>query len=279
MNPPTPENPTPPARGSRRDMLLGGLGGLAAGLVGGGAGGVMYGRRAAGLAGDDLSPPVRATRSLFDTYAQCGEDRILSWLLTATPLQLKTVSYLDIGTHDPIWSNNTYLFYAAGGRGVLMEPNPALADRIRSERPDDKLLTAGVGITDATEMDYYMFNDDQLNTFDKEYADRIVKDAGRKLEKVVKLPLININRVIAEHMSGTAPDCLSIDVEGLDLVILKTLDFDRYRPKVVCTETLKTTTFDHDPEIPKLMDAKGYELWGRTFANSIFMDRKVIPRK
>lgn len=31
-------------------------------------------------------------------------------------------------------------------------------------------------------------------------------------------------------------DFLSIDVEGLDLIILKAIDFERFKPKLVCIE-------------------------------------------
>lgn len=267
----------------RRQFVVGGLAGLLSGAACNRRSDSASDSPAVGDTGSpdpSLDPPRRLTRAIFDTFAQCGEDLIMSWLLTKTPLHLERVNYLDIGTHDPIKSNNTYSFYCGGGRGVLMEPNPTLADRLRAERPEDKLLSAGVGIDDTPELDFYMFDDDQLNTFDKEYAERMQRPpASRKLLKVIKVPLLPINRVIAERMGGIAPDALSIDVEGLDLAILRTLDFAKYRPKVICTETLKTTTFDHDPEIGLLLKSKGYELWGRTFANSIFMDGSLIPRK
>ena len=268
----------------RRSFVLGGLAGLVAGSA------CNHRAEPAAHAGPSplanpgpdpsLDPPRRLTRAVFDSYAQCGEDLIMSWLLTKAPLHLTRPTYLDIGTHDPIKSNNTYGFYCDGGRGVLMEPNPALADRIRAERPEDRLLSVGVGVDDTPELDFYMFDDDQLNTFDREYAERVQKaPANRKLLRVIKVPLLPINRVIAEHFGGTAPDALSIDVEGLDLAILRTLDFGKYRPKVICTETLKTTTFDHTPEIGKLLESKGYELWGRTFANSVVLDKGLVDRK
>jgi hypothetical protein len=80
-----------------------------------------------------------------------------------------------------------------------------------------------------------------------------VREKGYKIEKVLKIPLVRIDRVIAEHFGGAAPDYLSIDVEGLEFEILKTLDLTRYRPKVVCIETLFANTLEHNPEITKYM--------------------------
>ncbi len=278
-DPKTEKVDTPPAGMCRRDLLVGGF----TGFLAGGGGGVAIGRS---LNPANAEPAIKAPdsfglgweRALHVTFSQCGEDLIASWLLTNGPLNIAKPTYLDIGTHDPVLSNNTYTFYLRGGRGVLMEPNPTLAERIRKERPEDTLLVAGVGIDDSEGMDFYMFNDSQLNTFDKEYAERMQSKRGQKLERVIRVPLININRVIAEHLQGQAPDLLSIDVEGLDLAILETLDFKRYRPKVICVETIITTKYERNAAIPNLLDANGYELWGMTFANSIFLDRTVLPK-
>ena len=63
------------------------------------------------------------------------------------------------------------------------------------------------------------------------------------------MPLVNINKIMQEQFHG-APSLLCIDTEGLDLDILKTLDFTRFRPAIVCVETLKigtTRVRDGDP--------------------------------
>jgi Methyltransferase FkbM domain len=116
-----------------------------------------------------------------------------------------------------------------------------------------------------------------LNTFSKEEAEIIVsKSRGqRSIEKVVKLPLVNINAIIENHFPK-APDFVSIDTEGLDLEILKSLDFDRYRPAVLCVETLILGTMRVKTEILELMKAKGYSIRGGTFVNTIFVDDSLI---
>jgi len=208
------------------------------------------------------------------TYAQSGEDVVM--YILARSLNTPQPSYLDIGAADPIQLSNTYFLYLAGGRGVLVEPNPAYGNQIRKVRPEDKLLPAGIGISDATEADYYMFNGDGLNTFDPEQAQLVTKRPEIKLEKVIKMPLVNINRAISENFGGNCPDIVSIDIEGLDLPVLKTLDFTKYRPKIVCAETLITHSSKHNPETTPFMISKGYEVRGMTFANTIYVDSKIL---
>lgn len=87
------------------------------------------------------------------------------------------------------------------------------------------------------------------------------------------MPLIPINTVIAEHFSGKAPDFLSIDIESLDLPILRTLDFDRFRPRVICAETVVPMAGRMAPDITAFLTTRGYEPRAMTFANTLYVDR------
>jgi FkbM family methyltransferase len=237
----------------RRDFLVG----AAAGVTGTGAIGLFKEERR------DLNP----------SYAQSGEDVIVASLFDY--LRIEKPTYLDIGAYLPIFANNTYLFYQQGSRGVLVEPNIDLIRGLRSKRPGDTVLNVGVGLTGEGQSDYYCMSLAQWNTFDKDEAERrVTKTGGQvKIEKVVPMPLVPINRIMAEF--GT-PDFLSIDIESLDLAVLKTLDFDRFRPKVICTETLIALTLQMETETTKFMESKGYEVRGMTAANTIYIDRPLL---
>lgn len=276
----------------RRDFLTGSLLGLAAGA------GLT---RLAAFLGDDPAPatprarpktagprpappgPVpRPARKLppwvRSSVSEQGEDLVLMRIFKA--LKMPRPSYLDIGSHDPIRFNNTYKLYTNGSRGVLVEPNPFFCDKSKKARPGDKVLNIGIGITDQQAADYYIIRDRSLlNTFSKQQADRLVKISGpRAIEKVIKMPLVNINKVIAQHFKK-APDLISIDVEGLDLDIIKSLDFEKYRPAVFCVETLEFNTRQLKTEIHQLMHARGYEVRAGTWVNTIFVDGKLLQKK
>jgi hypothetical protein len=59
------------------------------------------------------------------SYSQAGEDKILRLMFQS--FEKRNITYLDIGTNDPVSINNTYLFYLNGGGGVCVEPNPTNA--------------------------------------------------------------------------------------------------------------------------------------------------------
>jgi hypothetical protein len=119
---------------------------------------------------------------------------------------------------------------------------------------------------------------DALNTFDKEVAEayKTKTEGVHFIEKVIKIPLVHINDVMAKHFKGGAPDFLSIDCEGFDLRILRALDFDRYRPSIICAETLVFATHKVEKEIPTLLESKGYVVRGGTFVNTVFVDKRRL---
>ncbi len=199
-----------------------------------------------------------------ESYSQMGEDLVLHDLLH-DGMKIQRPTYVDIGAADPVQASNTYLLHESGGHGVLVEPNPAYLARLRRYRPHDVIVEAGVGITDDVSADYYVIRDAPMrNTFSKGDVEYLRKRAGGEVvERVVKMPLIALNRLIAEKL-GAAPDLLSTDVEGLDIGILQTLDFQRYRPAVIIAETPPRGP------IPDLLASKGYEIRGATMFNVIF---------
>jgi hypothetical protein len=153
--------------------------------------------------------------------------------------------------------------------------------RLRSVRPKDTVLEIGIGPRDEI-ADYYLIGDDthdggDCNTFSKEQAERFVEESnGRwRILEVRKVPLVNINRVIAEQFGG-ALDLLSSDTEGYDIEILRSLDFTRFRPAVVCVEVNAPGNSDGS-EITKLLHSNGYRTVGCTFVNTVFVDDRRRP--
>ncbi len=208
------------------------------------------------------------------SYSQMGEDLVLHDMLHLL-MKLERPSYLDIGAADPINVNNTYLLYQTGSRGVLVEPNPTYVEKLRRVRPLDVVVGAGIGVDETQAADYYVIRGrPMLNTFSTEEVARLQKESREPVvEKVLKMPLLSLNHVIATHL-GKAPDLLSTDVEGLDAAILRTLDFERYRPAVIIAETVCMKTPRENSEITDLLLSRGYVVRGGSVYNTIYADPK-----
>lgn len=216
-----------------------------------------------------IAPPPYVPAS----YSQAGEDAVLRFLFEDK--KMKKISYLEIGTNIPDTGNNTYLFYRNGSRGVCVEADKTLIPQITQVRPEDKILNVGVSISNAKEAEFYIFNISGINTFDKEEAEKRAAYGTYKLVEVVKVPLVDINTLIAQNFDKY-PDLLSIDIEGLDLDVLKSLDYEKYPLPVICVETCvysENHIRPKDPAIAEFILSKGYEIYADTYINTIFVNK------
>jgi len=211
------------------------------------------------------------SENLKISYSQCGEDLILQFLFRV--LGISKVSYLDIGAHHPTYLSNTYLFYENGGHGVCVEPDPSLFDEFGKKRPRDTHLNCGVGIS-AGEADFFVMSISTLNTFSKEEAERYQSYGQQRIVKTIRMELKTTNEIIERNFEN-CPNLVSLDVEGMDYLILQNFDFKKYRPEVFCLETLSYTENKSErklTEIIDLMHENGYMTYADTYINTIFVD-------
>jgi len=270
---------------NRRDFLIGAASGASSAVLLGAAARAMSDRPAARKV-QASSPPVAPAGAagkrvpepdpLYEgrrSFAQQGEDLILYNLLHHE-LKLETPTYLDIGAGDPVLSNNTYALYCTGSRGVLVEPNPMLVEKLKAVRPGDVVVAAGIGVKATTEADYYVIRGRwPLNTFSRDDVAELRRQSTEDpVEKVIKIPLMQINRLIADHFQH-APDLLSIDIEGMDLAVLRSLDYRAHRPAAICAETKKPWMSHDRTPIARLLRPKGYVACAGSLYNTIFVDR------
>lgn len=219
------------------------------------------------------------TLNAYATYSQVGEDRIISYLFHS--LNIPLPSYLDIGTNEPIISNNTFLLYDKGCKGVCIEPDPEMVKVIKRKRPKDIVLNVGIGITETSDAAFYLFPG-KLNgwsTFSEVEAGIREAESGLKA-KIIPIPLKNINDIIATYFNPY-PNFISLDVEGLDLDILKSLDFDRFQPEVICVETISFSITNTEEKLDDIMDfmhSKGYFTYADTHVNTIFCKKSLFNK-
>lgn len=212
------------------------------------------------------------------SYSQSGEDLIIEQVFMV--LGTKQVTYLDLGANHPTRFSNTYLFYRKGGRGVCVEPDPILQPLFRKWRKRDTLLTCGVGPEQGV-AEFYIMTTNTLNTFSKEEAERYQGYGRQRIEKIIRLPLLPVNEILQENFVA-CPNFVSLDVEGLDLQILKSIDFRRWRPEVFCIETLTYTenrTERKLDEIIEFMKDQNYMVYGDTYINTIFVDMQAWQQR
>ena len=66
------------------------------------------------------------------------------------------------------------------------------------------------------------------------------------------------------------------DDNAANLDILKTLDFERFRPDVICVETTVPGSDAVNLEVVRYLESKNYSARGATWINTIFVDDRRL---
>jgi FkbM family methyltransferase len=204
------------------------------------------------------------------SHSQCGEDLIINYVFTLRGL-LKP-SFIDIGANHPFGLSNTAFFYKKGSRGINIEPNPDFVGSFKKYRPEDINLNLGIGSSESV-LEFYVFEDNTLSTFSESEHSNFVK-AGKKLKKKIQVQVRTINYVINQYCNDVFPDLLCIDVEGWDFEIIKSIDFSRTAPKVICVEAAEYSPIgagQRRDELINYIKEQGYYEYANTNLNAIMV--------
>jgi len=214
---------------------------------------------------------LRRLARLLDTYgrvsyAQEGEDLLLERMFG----RRKQGFYVDVGAHHPVRFSNTYLLYRRGWRGINIDAMPGSMDMFRRLRPLDINLESAIGLGDAR-LTYYVFKEKALNTFDKVLAEERMR-SGRALASKLEIRTRPLADLLGEHVPTMQRiDVLSVDVEGLDLDVLKSNDWQRVRPRVVIVEGLRQSTGGQHASVHDFLINLGYCEYARTYNSAFYV--------
>lgn len=221
--------------------------------------------------------------NLFDKYKKCsysqsGEDLIIDFIFNG--LKIEKPSYLDIGAYHPYHYSNTAFFYKKGGRGINIEPNKKNFDLFLKYRKKDINLNLGIAKQEGV-LNFYHMSVPTLNTFSETEAYRLEKEFNYKILNIEKIKVKTIEQVINSYWYGKFPDFLSLDVEGGDEDIIKSINYDN-GPIVICVETILFSDSGKGIKNMSMIDflkSKGYLVYGDTYINTIFVKKdKWIKR-
>ncbi|MDE6670852.1 MAG: FkbM family methyltransferase [Ruminococcus sp.] len=209
------------------------------------------------------------------TFSQSGEDSIIKYIFNT--LGRKIGTYLDLGANHAFYLSNTYNFYAQGARGVLVEANPELARELIEKRPEDIVINKCLAEKSGEKLDFYIMNGDGLSTTDYQSALNFIKEnPALAITKKITIDSVTINEIIQEYFPETAPDIMNIDIEGMELSILKMTNFETFRPLVIICEMIEyrngLPAGQKNYEIIELMRKNDYREFAFTGINSIFID-------
>jgi hypothetical protein len=205
----------------------------------------------------------------FRSYSQWGEDSVISQFLHS-----KTGSYIDIGSGHPIKGNNTYFLYQRGWTGILIDPILNNSKLSKKYRPRDTFLQNIVSNKQGSEQ-FWEFKNYGLSTSDSERA-RLLLNQGEPLKVKYNVMSVNLIEIITKYFAAAnkMPELLSIDVEGLELEVLKSNNWNLFQPKVICIEILNNDLINevfNNNQVFSYLVNKGYILKASVGNSQIFV--------
>lgn len=210
-------------------------------------------------------------RFYIKSYSQSGEDVIVYFIFHSLGIEHPT--YIDIGANHPFSLNNTALFYQSGSRGINIEPNPELFKLLQKFRKNDVNLNMGIAKGKGS-LPYYLMSSPTMSTFSLAEREKLEKETSITVIRVLDIKTDKLYNVINDYAKGIFPDFLSLDVEGLEEIILQSIDYDHNFPKVICVETLTYTENNTEVKEHNMIDYlvdKGYLMFADTYINTIFV--------
>jgi FkbM family methyltransferase len=165
------------------------------------------------------------------SYAQNLEDYHLDLVLG----DVTGGTYVDVGGGHPVADNVSFWFYLKGWRGLVVEPQQALADIYAHVRPRDRTVCCLSGRADG-ETEFHVV--DRLHGFSSTLREHAAS-AGQfgAAFKTVRAPVRTLSGLLDDARLA-AIDFLKVDVEGAEADVLAGLDLKRFRPRVVLIEAV-----------------------------------------
>jgi FkbM family methyltransferase len=193
------------------------------------------------------------------SYSQDGEDVVL-FSFYENNKNYKGF-FVDIGAHHPVRFSNTWMFYKKGWQGINIDPTPGSMRSFNLLRRRDTNLEIGIG-QESDKAVFYCFNEPALNTFDRELAAERHSMPKYKIVKEIEIPIEPLGKILNKTLpEGRQIDFFTIDVEGLDLQVLKSNDWDRYSPTYIMVEDLDFSLLNYkSSEIYQYLSENGYDI-------------------
>lgn len=202
-------------------------------------------------------------------FSQYGQDKFVSNLLK----HKKNGYFVDIGANDGVtFSNSIYFEKVLGWNGLAIEPQDNIFKKLVESRncsfyngciSDKSKYVEFVHIEDGPDM-----LSGVLDTYDERHIERIEetikKHGGSK--SIKKIPARTLNDICNENKVEVI-DFLSIDTEGGELDILKSIDFTTLKINVITVENNY-----NDMSFYRYMKSKGFRLIAKIVTDEIYQN-------
>ena len=174
-----------------------------------------------------INQKIRSFRKVKKSFSSNSVDLIIAELFK----NQKKGIYIDVGCNHPFIGNNTYKLFKKGWNGINIDLDYTFIDSFKFHRPKDDNIQIGVSDKSGEQEMYFHHERSAINTLENSRGKNAI------LKKNIKTSTLN-NIIEKSNFKNKEIDYVSIDVEGFELKVLKGLNFDKYKPRVIIVEFL-----------------------------------------
>ena len=202
--------------------------------------------------------------------SQFGEDKYIKELFDKNFIG----KFLDVGCYHPTRHNNTYLMYKSGWSGMNIDLNPLTIELFDFMRPRDININSGVSDMEIEKKLYFIDELNTQNTLDQNQLNFLKNHHNIKESEILEKKIMtrNLNNILHDHKFYNI-DFMNLDIEGHELKVLETLDFNKINIKYLCIEMIKHNedSILNNEKIKNLLSQNNFKLIKNFDFNYIYM--------
>jgi FkbM family methyltransferase len=170
--------------------------------------------------------------------------------------------YVDIGANDGITSNNTIIFENLGWNGICIEPLPDVFKQLQKNRRCD-CFNVAVSNENGSAVEFIRAAGvEMLSGLGSQMTDmhkKRIKSNKGDIERIY-VKALTFDDLMSGYSERRYVDFMSIDVEGAEMSILKTIDFNKYKFGLITVENNEETRGNGE-QLEKYMKEQGYKVY------------------
>lgn len=206
-------------------------------------------------------------------YSQLGQDEFIDNFFEKKEKGV----FVDIGANDGVKLSNTFfLEKERKWNGICVEPLPVEFKKLQENRSSININVAVSDFNGETDFTYIEGYANMLsgipNNYEKQYENYIsesVKNHGDKVHNI-RVPVRTLQSILDEYNILDIDFC-SVDTEGSEYNILKSIDFDKTNIKIIVVENNSGET-----KVKEFLESKGYVLFKKISQDDFFINKKLI---
>ena len=236
----------------------------------------------------NIWPTIHCLLTMNRFYSQFGQDKRVYELFFKENDRYGTGVFVEVGASDGVTFSNTFFFETTlKWRGVCIEARPSAYEELIQNR-SAKCIKLEAAVGDPSDFHPYSGGcfveykgwgsglSGIQEYYDPKHLERIRKEQLHPDHKGFERYNVQVCNLadLLEESECFDIDYLSIDIEGPELKVLKLLDYDRFRIKVITVENNYRTA-----DIRNFLRTKGYRFVERVGVDEIHVRDDLFEKK